>query len=122
MRNISVKTTLKLFIYGVLWSILTLIIANIFTPLTNFYFKDIVFIEGLLMLVMSITSAINSKTLGMSFYILNQIHSKYINNRDFKKEEDKIFNTFNSINFHLFLNWISIAIGGFINILLIFVL
>jgi hypothetical protein len=120
MKNASVKITLKLFIYGVLWSILTLAIAGIFTPLTNFFFKDIIFVEGLLMLVISITSAINSKSLGMSFYILNEMHSKYIDNKDFTKEENNIFNTLNNINFHIFLNWISIAIGGFIDILLIF--
>lgn len=120
MKNTSVKITLKLFICGVLWSILTLAIAGIFTPLTNFFFKDIIFVEGLIMLLMSITSAINSKSLGMSYYILNEIYSKYMDNKAFTK--DNIFNTLNNINFHLFLNWISIAIGGFIDILLIFIL
>ncbi len=122
MRNVSIKITIKLFIYGILWSIIALAIAKIFTPITNFHFKDIIFVEGLLMLLLSITSAINSKTLGMSFYILNQIHSKYITNHNFKKQDHEIFTAFNNVNFHLFLNWISIALGGFINILLIFIL
>ena len=122
MRNILTKITLKLVIYGMLWSIIALVIARIFTPLTSFYFNDIVFVEGLLMLVMSFTSAINSKTLGMSFYILNQVDSQYATNKCFKNTEDKLFNTFNNVNLHLFLNWISIATGGFINILLIFIL
>ncbi len=120
MKNASVKITLKLFICGMLWSILTLAIAGIFTPLTNFFFKDIIFVEGLIMLLMSITSAINSKSLGMSYYILNEIYSKYMDNKAFTK--DNIFNTLNNINFHLFLNWISIVIGAFIDILLIFIL
>ncbi|MFR1709981.1 MAG: hypothetical protein ACLSV2_13925 [Clostridium sp.] len=122
MKNISTRTTLKLIVYGILWSIITLVIARVFTPLTSFYFKDVVFVEGLLMLVMSITSVINSKAFGMSFYILNQIHSQYISNKEFKNNEDKFLISFKNVNLQLFLSWIAIAIGGFINMLLIFVL
>ncbi len=122
MKNISTRTTLKLIVYGILWSIITLVIARVFTPLTSFYFKDVVFVEGLLMLVMSITSVINSKAFGMSFYILNQIHSQYISNTEFKNNEDKFLISFKNVNLQLFLSWIAIAIGGFINMLLIFVL
>ncbi len=122
MRNISTRTTLKLIIYGILWSIITLVIAKIFTPITNFCFKDIVFVEGLLMLVMSITSVINSKAFGMCFYILKQINSEYLASKELKNNEDKSLNYFKNVNLQLFLSWIAIAIGGFINILLIFVL
>lgn len=122
MKNISTRTTLKLIVYGILWSIITLVIARIFTPLTSFYFKDVVFVEGLLMLVMSITSIINSKAFGMSFYILNQIHSQCISNKELKNNEVEFLVSFKNVNLQHFLSWITIAIGGFINILLIFVL
>lgn len=115
---------LKLIIGGFILGVLFIIIALIISNFTNFQLNDVLFIEGIVIVILAISSTFSGNPMGLSLQGLGQINAQYIANANLevtRMEHNKEMPNKKLSPKALFNSW-SLILAGLLCILLNFML
>lgn len=115
---------LKVGCFGVIWSAVALLIATVLQKNIAFNFKDIMFVEGMLMVVIATLASISGNSLGISLQGLGNNNAQYMANANLEitKREKELTKSIVKSNVKFGVSSICLLIGGIITLLLNFAL
>ncbi|SDP48904.1 hypothetical protein [Clostridium gasigenes] len=119
MNKNLVSTLFKSLLFGIVWASIAFVLAIILVKLKHYNLKDILFIEGILLIAISILSSIGGNPTGLSMQgISNPTLTSYTNLETTRSEREKnpIKQT---VSFAL--SSIALILGGLLLILLNFI-
>ena len=91
---------------------------------TNYNFKDVLFVEGMVVIILGIFSGISGNSTGLSLQGMGQNNAQYVSNvnlETLKMEKEKTKNNLTP-NISIGLNMVSLIIGGAICIIIEFII
>lgn len=103
MNKTILKSLFKCILWGLVWTVILFILANILVSLKGFLLKDVLFIEGIIFIMLGIFSCIGGNPMGLSLQSLGQNNCQYNTNANL--EVSKMENS----NKYKFKNTISIS-------------
>jgi len=124
MENSQVKLFFKSIMWGIVWAGLLVLIGLVVTNITKYNFKDVIFSEGMIVVLLGVFSSIGGNPLGLSFQAMGQNNSQYVSKANLeisKMEKDKIGDS-NKTNIKFGFSTISLIIGGVICIIINFII
>ena len=113
MENSQVKLFFKSIVWGIVWAGLLVLIGLVVTNITKYNFKDVIFSEGMIVVLLGVFSSIGGNPLGLSFQAMGQNNSQYVSKANLeisKMEKDKIGDS-NKTNIKFGFSTISLIIG-----------
>lgn len=119
MDKSVLKTIGKCIIFGIVWAILLFVVAIVITNNKGYNFKDVLFIEGILLVVVACLSTVGGNPMGLSMNGIGQVNAQYIANANLeitKMEKDKTKNIKSSISFVL--STVSLITGAVLIVIL----
>lgn len=123
MDKSVLKTLGKCILFGLVWAILLFGIAVAITNYKGYNFKDVLFVEGMLMVIVGCLSAVGGNPMGLSMQGLGQVNAQYIANANLeitKMERDKTKNIKSYISFGL--STVSFITGAIFIVILAFII
>lgn len=116
------KKIVKLIINVLGWIIISLVLAGILVGSRNLVFKDIIFIEGIFLIIIGLTSTIGGDPLGLSLQGLGNMNEQYMANANLEgsKMEKEKNNYQIKTTMKIFLSTTVLVISGLILILINF--
>lgn len=98
------KTIGKCAVFGIGWAILLLVVAIVITNNKGYNFKDVLFVEGILIVIVGCLSAVGGNPMGLSLNGLGEESAQYIaysNLEITKMEKEKTKNIKSYVSFGL---------------------
>ncbi|WP_238881470.1 hypothetical protein [Clostridium sp. YIM B02551] len=122
MKFINSKQLLKCALAGIVWFIITIGIGLLIMKFTKYNFKDILFMEGILLIIIGVLSSIGGNSMGLSLQSLGQVNSQYASNVNLEvtRKEKNNYNIKTTISFGV--SMIALIIGGALSIILNFII
>jgi len=118
------KPLVKYIFFEILLSVILLLIGLVIMYFTNYNFKDVLFVEGMVVIILGIFSGISGNSTGLSLQGMGQNNAQYVSNANLetlKMEKEKTKNNLNP-NISIGLNMVSLIIGGAICIIIEFII
>ncbi|BCZ46324.1 hypothetical protein psyc5s11_23910 [Clostridium gelidum] len=118
------KRLVKYIFFEILLSAILLLIGLAIVYFTNYNFKDVLFVEGMVVIILGIFSGISGNSTGLSLQGMGQNNAQYVSNANLetlKEEKEKTKNNLNP-NISIGLNMVSLIIGGAICIIIDFII
>ena len=118
------KPLVKYIFFEILLSVILLLIGLAIVYFTNYNFKDVLFVEGMVVIILGIFSGISGNSTGLSLQGMGQNNAQYVSNTNLetlKMEKEKTKNNLNT-NIRIGLNMVSLIIGGAICIIIEFII
>ena len=118
------KPLVKYIFFEILLSVILLLIGLAIVYFTNYNFKDVLFVEGMVVIILGIFSGISGNSTGLSLQGMGQNNAQYVSNANLetlKMEKEKTKNNLNP-NISIGLNMVSLIIGGAICIIIDFII
>ncbi|GAA0076302.1 hypothetical protein UT300005_06800 [Clostridium sp. CTA-5] len=112
------STFLKKFIIFIITSILCglviMFIGYLISLFTTFLLKDILFVEGILVIILVILMSISGKPLGLSMQAFGTNNAQYVGTANLKvtEKENELLKNKDSFNINFDFNSISIILGA----------
>lgn len=123
MDKSVLKTIVKCAVFGIIWAIILFGIALLITKVKGYELKDVLFIEGMLIVVAGVLSSVGGNPMGLSMQGLGQQNSQYIANANLevtRMEKDKTKNIKSTIRMGL--STFSLVFGGVLIIVINFII
>ncbi len=123
MKDERVYLAIKSIVWGVVWLALAVLVGFLITKVTsNKSFENALFIEGLIMIFVGISTSISGDPMGASLQALGENNAQYmaIANLEVSKMEKKKSNVKRNIAFAL--STFSLLIGGILSVILTFII
>ncbi len=120
MKKYNIKLFTKLTLLGVFWAIVFCIIGFIIVKFKDYTLKDVLFIEGIAVVSLTILSFIGINPMGNNLQALGQSNAQYVSNANLevtKMEKEKNKNGIKPI-INIGFNRIALIIGGIICIII----
>jgi cobalamin biosynthesis protein CobD/CbiB len=120
----QMESLIKCVVWGILWSIIFILIGFIIANFTPYILKDVLFVEGMLIVIVAASSSISGNPLGLSLQALGQNSAQYVANANLeamKMEKQKQYDNFKT-GLRSSLNAVSLIIGGVICIVINFMI
>ena len=116
MSNFKILS--KCILFGVIWSIILVLIGIVIVKFNNFSLKDVLFIEGVAVAISGAFSFISGNPSGISLSSLGQDNAQYIATANL--ETSKIEKQKNNMktDFKISLSGLSLFLGGIICIII----
>lgn len=124
MEKIQVKSLIKCAIWGIIWAALLFGTALIITRYTDYIFKDVLFIEGFIFVIIGSFSCIGGDPRGVSIQGLGQNNAQYIGSANLeisRMEKDKGRNSLKT-TISASISMMSLIIGGILCIIINFII
>jgi len=124
MDKSQIKSLIKCVVWGIFWSIILIIIGFIIANFTYYTLKDVLFIEGIIIVLLGALSSIGGNPMGLSLQGLGQSNAQYAANANLevtKMEKEKHHNN-SKPNLRSSLNTVSLIISGVICIIINFII
>lgn len=118
MRKLNYSLLIKCIVFGVICSLILVIIGLFIKNYANSNFKDILFLEGIIVVILSTMASVGGNSFGLSMGALGQMNSQYVANVNLeahKVEKEKTKGNITTLNFGLIST--SMIIGGLICII-----
>lgn len=118
------KPLVKYIFFEILLSVILLLIGLVIMYFTNYNFKDVLFVEGMVVIILGIFSGISGNSTGLSLQGMGQNNAQYVSNANLetlKMEKEKTKNNLNP-NISIGLNMVLLIIGGAICIIIDFII
>jgi len=124
MNKSQIKALTKCIVWGILWAIVFIFIGFLIVNFTSYTLKDILFIEGIILIVLGALSSIGGNPTGLSLQALGQDNAQYVANANLEvtKMEKQIHHDNIKTNLRNSFNIISLIIGGAICIIINFII
>ncbi|WP_195988365.1 hypothetical protein [Clostridium sp. D53t1_180928_C8] len=123
MDKSILKPIWKCAIFGIVWAILLFGVALIITNFKDYTLKDVLFIEGIVLIMVGVLSSLGGNPMGLSMQGFGQNNAQYIANANLevtKLEKDKTSNIKTTVSIGL--STVSLVIGGVLAIILNFII
>ncbi|MDS0524575.1 hypothetical protein NNC19_02720 [Clostridium sp. SHJSY1] len=114
MKFIKENSMLKLITFGLIWSVGACILAIVISAITLLNFKDVIFIEGLVLFGIGLLSSINEEELCGSLKGTGGFNYQYISGELQAREKENKIIVLNSSSINM-----DMIIGGIISILML---
>ncbi len=123
MGKSQISSLIKCFIWGIIWSIILVLIGLGIVRFTTYNLKDILFIEGIILVILGVSSFLGGNPTGLSLQGLGQTNAQYIANANLEvtRMEKEKTNTIKN-NFKTSISTVSLVIGGIICIIINFII
>jgi predicted membrane protein len=124
MDKVQIKSLIKCVIWGGIWPIILVLIGLLIVNFTTYNLKDVLFIEGIILVILGGLSLVGGNPLGLSLQAMGQNSAQYVANANLevtKMEKEKNTNRIKS-NLRTSINMVSLIIGGVICIVINFIL
>jgi len=125
MKNEKVKLFLKCVLFGIVWGVISFGVSLLINKFMEYNLKDILFVEGIILIMIGIFSSIGGEPMGLSLQSLGNSNSQYVFNANLKIEElEKKINKRDSrkVTISASLSGFSLIIGGVICIIINYIL
>lgn len=123
MRDERISLVIKSIIWGLGWFVLAALIGFIIIKLApNKNFKDILFIEGLILIFVGIFASISGDPMGLSMQGLGQSNAQYITNANLEVSKIAKQKANVKINIAFALSTFSLLIGGILSAVITFII
>ena len=123
-REIKSLSLVKYIFFEILLAVIVLLIGLAIVYFTNYNFKDVLFVEGMVVIILGIFSGISGNSTGLSLQGMGQNNAQYVSNvnlETLKMEKEKTKNNLNP-NISIGLNMASLIISGAICIIIDFII
>jgi hypothetical protein len=116
------KQLLNCALAGIVWFLIAIGIGLLIMKFTSYNFKDILFMEGILLIIIGALSSIGGNPMGLSLQSLGQVNSQFASNVNLEvtTKEKNSYNLKTTISFGV--SMIALIIGGALSILLNFII
>ncbi|MDD7793294.1 hypothetical protein [Clostridium sp. 'White wine YQ'] len=116
------KQLLKCLFAGIVWFLIAIGIGYLIIRFTGYSFKDVLFMEGILLIIIGALSSIGGNPMGLSLQSMGQVNSQYVSNANLEvtKKEKNSYSVKTTLSFGI--SMIALIIGGAFSILLSFVI
>lgn len=123
MGKSQISSLIKCVVWGIIWSIILVLIGLGIVHFTTYNLKDILFIEGIILVILGVSSFLGGNPTGLSLQGLGQTNAQYIANANLEvtKMEKEKTNTIKN-NFKTSISTVSLVIGGIICIIINFII
>lgn len=123
MGKSQISSLIKCFIWGIIWSIILVLIGLGIVRFTTYNLKDILFIESIILVILGVSSFLGGNPTGLSLQGLGQTNAQYIANANLEvtRMEKEKTNTIKN-NFKTSISTVSLVIGGIICIIINFII
>jgi len=124
MDKSQIKSLIKCVVWGIIWSIILVLIGLGIVNFTTHNLKDVLFIEGIILVIFGISSFLGGNPTGLSLQGLGQTNAQYIANANLevtRMEKEKTTTTIKN-SFKTIINTVSLIIGGLICIIINFII
>ncbi|MEW8995171.1 hypothetical protein [Clostridium sp.] len=123
MDKSQIKSLIKCVVWGIIWSIILVLIGLGIVNFTTYNLKDVLFIEGIILVILGVSSFLGGNPTGLSLQGLGQTNAQYIANANLevtRMEKEKTTTIKN--NFKASINTVSLVMGGVICIIINFII
>lgn len=120
MNKQLVSSLLKTLLFGVVWSVIGFIVAIVFVKTKHYILKDVLFIEGIILIAISILSSIGGNPTGLSLQSFGNPSLSSFANLEVTKHEKEKNPMKQTLSFGF--STISLAFGGLLLIFINFVI
>lgn len=118
------KSFIKSIFLGILWSIILVMIGLVVESFNNYTFKDVLFVESIILIILALFSAMSGNPTGLSLQGMGQNNAQYIANSNL--EISRIENEKSKRNLKIMVNIgfsaVSLIVGGVIGIIVDFII
>ena len=121
MDNSIVKRLLKCGLFGLLWFIILVILALLIVNFKKYNFNDVLFIEGMILVVIGVLSSLGGNPMGLSLQSLGQMNSQYVAKANLEVSKREKSKTSLKTTLSISLSMAAFVIGGLISILASFI-
>lgn len=124
MGKSEIKSLIKCAAWGIMWSVILVIIALVIVNKTSYNMKDVLFIEGGIVIILGVLSSISGNSTGLSLQALGQNNAQYVSNANLeisRMEKEKNINSIKN-EFKSSVNMVSLIIGGAVCIIINFII
>lgn len=83
MNNVNFNVMLKNLTYGLIWFVLSLLLALLLKNKVNLLMSDILFIEGILLLTITILSSVSGDPIGLGIQSYQLKHPNDVHERNY---------------------------------------
>lgn len=122
MGKSQISSLIKCFIWGIIWSIILVLIGLGIVRFTTYNLKDILFIEGIILVILGVSSFLGGNPTGLSLQGLGQTNAQYIANANLEVTRMEKEKTNTIKNFKASISTVSLVIGGVICIIINFII
>ncbi|GAA0770280.1 hypothetical protein GCM10008908_12850 [Clostridium subterminale] len=124
MDKSQIKSLIKCVVWGIIWSIILVLIGLGIVNFTTHNLKDALFIEGIILVILGVSSFLGGNPTGLSLQGMGQTNAQYIANANLEVTRMEKEKTTTSINnsFKTIINTVSLIIGGLICIIINFII
>ena len=117
MNQKILKPLMKSIFWGILWSVILVLIGLVVVSFNNYTLKDVLFVESILLIIFAIFSAMSGNPTGLSLLGMGQNNAQYVANANL--EISRIENKNNlKLMFNMGLSTVPLIIGGVIGIII----
>lgn len=123
MDKYQISSLIKCVVWGIIWSIILVLIGLGIVHFTTYNLKDVLFIEGIILVILGVSSFLGGNPMGLSLQGLCQADAQYIANANLEvtRMEKEKTSTIKK-NFKASINTISLVMGGVICIIINFII
>lgn len=124
MDNYKIKLFLKFVLFGVIWALISAGIGLLISEFTDYNFRDVFFVEGMVLIIIGIFSSIGGKLTGLPLQ-LKSLNPQYVTNgylqmKDIEKKEKN--SDVRKMNISIGISGIALIVGGVICMIINFVI
>jgi hypothetical protein len=126
MDNYKIKLFLKFVLFGVIWALISAGIGLLISEFMDYNFRDIFFVEGMLLIMIGIFSSIGGKLTGLPLQLKSSnaqyVSNAYLQMKDIEKKEKKNNSDVRKANISIGISGIALIVGGLICMIINFVI
>lgn len=126
MDNYKIKLFLKFVLFGVIWALISAGIGLLISEVTDYNFRDVFFVEGMVLIIIGIFSSIGGKLTGLPLQLKSSnpqyVTNGYLQMKDIEKKEKKNNSDVRKVNISIGISGIALIVGGLICMIINFVI
>jgi len=120
MNKRDFKSLIKCISFGMLWSVILVLIGLAIVSFNNYNLKDVLFVEGIVLIILAVFCAIGGNSTGLSLQGMGQNNAQYLANANLeisRMENEKTKSNLRPM-LNIGLSAVSMTIGGVICIII----
>jgi len=125
MDNYKIKLFLKFVLFGVIWALISAGIGLLISEFMDYNFRDVFFVEGMVLIIIGIFSSIGGKLTGLPLQLKSSnpqyVTNGYLQMKDIEKKEKKNNSDVRKANISIGISGIALIVGGLICMIINFV-
>ncbi|ATD55508.1 hypothetical protein [Clostridium chauvoei] len=124
MDKDQIKTLLKCAMFGIIWIAITATIAILMMNLTRYNFKDVMFIEGIVLVILGLFASVSGNPMGLCIQALGNSNSQYVANANMqitKLDTEKAHRNAKT-TIRMGISTVALIIGGILSMVISFII